>query len=372
MKVLFIGPLPEPTTGQSLACQVLLDALRQRHEVEVVNLSKNTFRQGVSSPRRVAEVGAILREVRRASPADVVYLTIAESIAGNLKDLAIYVVCRHRLRRLVTHLHGGAGIRRILLGRRHPLRRANEHFMRRLGGVIVLGSRQVDLYSHLVAPDRLHVVPNFAQDALFIPVDAIDTKFAEARPLRVLFLSNLLPGKGYLELLDAFERLSPATQSLIRLDFAGGFESPADESRFLQRILHFPGVTYHGTVRGDAKRALFQQAHVFCLPTYYAYEGQPISILESYAAGCAVITTNHSGIGDIFTADANGIEVEARSVTSLQGALERAVQGVDTLHAMARANRAEAEACYRTDSHTDRLVAILESTAARARREEAQ
>lgn len=367
MKVLFIGPLPEPTTGQSLACRVFLDAVEHKHDVVVVNLSKSTFRQGVSSLSRIVDVVRILLEVRRhRDGADVIYLTIAESIAGNLKDLAIYLICRRRLSRVVIHLHGGAGIRRILLRKGHPLRRVNEFFVRRLGGVIVLGQRHAPLFAHSVSADRLHVVPNFAQDELFETRERIDAKFHDATPMRVLFLSNLLPGKGHVELLEAYRSLDESLRAKMRLDYAGGFESSEDESAFLLQVRATPGAEYHGTVRGEAKRALFQQAHVFCLPTYYPYEGQPISILEAYAAGCAVITTDHSGIGDIFAGGVNGLQVEPRSPSDLRKALEQVVTRVDGMRAIALANRDEADRKFRTCDYNARLMAILDSTAARA------
>ena len=52
------------------------------------------------------------------------------------------------------------------------------------------------------------------------------------------------------------------------------------------------------------------------MPTYYPYEGQPISIIEAYAMGCVVISTNHSGIPYIFS-DKNGFIVEKNSISSL-------------------------------------------------------
>ena len=70
---------------------------------------------------------------------------------------------------------------------------------------------------------------------------------------------------------------------------------------------------------GEKKRRLFAEAHVFCLPTYYSYyEGQPISILEAYASGCVVITTDHGGICDIFKDKINGFRVEKRSCLSIK------------------------------------------------------
>lgn len=364
MTVLFIGALPEPVTGQSLACQVFLDELRRHHKVEVVNLSKAGFRHGADSLARFRGVlGIVLSVWRRRRRADVIYLTISESRAGNLKDLLIYLMCLRRLRRMVVHLHGGAGLRLIMLGPRGVFRRMNEFFARRLGGAIVLGSRHVDLFAGVLPPERIHMVPNFAQDYLFVGPGQIDAKFAAPVPLRVLFLSNLIPGKGYLELLDAFLVLTPATQASLHIDFAGGFEDDAQQAAFLERIRPYPHLRYHGIVGGEAKRALFQEAHVFCLPTYYLYEGQPISILEAYAAGCAVITTDHSGIGDVFRHEENGFEVAKQSVADLAAALAAASADPERLRAMAHTNRDTAQREYRTQIYNDRLMRIVEGVA---------
>jgi glycosyltransferase involved in cell wall biosynthesis len=360
MKILFIGTLPEPVTGQSLACQVLLDELRKRHEVEVINLSKAEFRQGVSSLARVRQICGVLWSVwRKRGACDAIYLTTSESLAGNLKDLLIYLLCWRRLPALAAHLHGGAGMREIMLGGRRTLRALNAFFVRRLGAMIVLGKRHVDLFAGVMAPERIRIVPNFAQDAFFTSPQDIDRKFARTEPLRLLFLSNLLPGKGHLELLEACLSLSPQQRARVELDFAGGFESPQQQQDFLRRMQGSPQVRYHGVVHGEEKRRLFAAAHVFCLPTYYPYEGQPISILEAYASGCAVITNDHSGIFDIFTPGVNGHGVVKRSVESLRSAIEQSLAQPQILHGMARTNHELALRSYRTTRFTDDVIAII-------------
>jgi glycosyltransferase involved in cell wall biosynthesis len=361
MTVLFLAPLPDPITGQSLACRVLLDELTVRYRVVVVDMTKRDFRQGASSLGRLWEVARILRQAwRMRNAGDVIYLTISESFAGNLKDLLIYAICYRRLSRMVIHLHGGAGIRHLLMAERGLRKALNSFFLRRLGAVIVLGQRHVDMFAGLVAAPTIHVVPNFAEDYLFRDPARIEAKFADVPPLRVLFLSNLLPGKGHEELLEAYASLDERRRALITLDFAGGFEAKEQEERFVARLAEWPRVRYHGTVRGEAKKALLDQAHVFCLPTYYPYEGQPISILEAYASGCAVITTDHSGIGDVFTDGRNGYQVDVRSSPDLRRALEQAVDDVGRLRGMALVNRQVADHEYRTSTHTARVLRVIE------------
>lgn len=362
VKVLFIGPLPDPVTGQSLACQVLLDELKRHHDVEVINLSKQTFNQGLDSLQRVREVLGIAWQVaRRHSGTDVVYLTTSESVAGNLKDVLLLALCGRRLSSVVVHLHGGAGMRELLRPNRPLLRGLNAAFLKRLGAVVVLGERHVDIFSDFVDRRRIHIVPNFAQDELFLDDAAVSAKFDNLDPLRLLFLSNLLPGKGHLELVDGLRRLPADQQRRLHLDVAGAFASDEDRADFEARVAGLPGVQIHGVVRGAQKRELLARAHLFCLPTYYPYEGQPISILEAYAAGCAVLTTDHSGIFDIFTPGENGLAVEKRSPESVAQALARALAAPQQLREMAIANRRAAQEKYRTTRYTERLTGILQA-----------
>jgi glycosyltransferase involved in cell wall biosynthesis len=343
----------------------MIDGLASRHDFEVVNLSKPTFRNGVDSLGRVREILGILRTVRgKQKSADLIYLTVSESIAGNLKDLAIYAACWRRLDRFVIHLHGGAGMRLILGGSPPLLGRLNRFFVRRLGGVIVLGESHARMYRDIVRPPRLHIVPNFAQDHLFRSDAEIDAKYAAAGPLRLLFLSNLIPGKGHEELLEAVAALAPDTRRRLRLDFAGGFESVGAESAFLAKLAAVPEAQYHGTVHGEAKTALLRNAHLFCLPTYYPYEGQPISILEAYASGCVVMTTDHSGIRDVFRDGVNGVQVEKRSPASIAAALTRLLSDPASLRPVGFANRREADLKYRTSTYTAALDAVLRSVGA--------
>lgn len=360
--VLFVAPLPPPMTGQSIASLALRDDLLQRrHPVRVVDLSKQSFRSGFSSLGRVVEIAGVIAKVVAARfSTNHAYFTVAESVAGNLKDLLIYLCLLGRLDTTYIHLHGGAGMR-PLLSQRHPwLRRLNGLFLRRLGGVIVLGDRLASIYDGLVPPDRVHIVKNFAPADTFVTLAQLREKLAGRPPLRLLYLSNLLPGKGYDDLLAAVKLLPRGVLQGLQIDFAGGFESEADQQAFLQAIRDVPQVKYHGTVQGEVKRRLLKQAHVFCLPTYYPYEGQPISILEAYASGCAVLTTDHSGIFDIFTPGTHGLAVEKKNPQSIAAAITVLASDALQLRRFCVANARTARREYRVEKHLHQLRGALQ------------
>jgi glycosyltransferase involved in cell wall biosynthesis len=362
MKLLFVAPLPKPITGQSIACELLFNSIKKKYTVNLIDINKKSFNQGFNSLLRFFVIVAILRKIYlRKVNVDLIYFTVSESMAGLLKDIAIYIICWFKLHRMVIHLHGGAGMR-FLLSKKHPLLRfINSFFLKRIGGVIVLGDRLKSIYVGLVPAGKLYVVPNFANDEFFVERSTISAKFDSLAPLRLLFLSNLLPGKGHVELLAAFALLPVEHRRRLRVDFAGGFESSHDEKQFRQQVQNVEDmeIHVHGVVQGEHKRQLLEKAHLFCLPTYYPYEGQPISILEAYASGCAVMTTDHSGIFDTFTPGMNGLEVLPRNSQSIATALIQALAQPEKLYEFAKNNSLHANQKYRASIHLEALEKII-------------
>lgn len=346
-RILFIGPVSPPVTGQSLACDVLIKELGDSYEFEIVNLNRDpdstesgAFHHIKTSLKRIMHVAKLKSEC------DIIYFTGAESVAGNLKDLLFYLACVGKLDRVVMHLHGGAGMRRLMRGPTGFFRWLNWPFLRRFGAVIVLGERMRDIFRGAVPPQRLKFIANFAEETHFTSHPQIDAKFDNPVPLQLLFLSNPLPGKGHAEIVVAFSRLAPHYQQKLRINFAGRFFDPNEELRFRQTIAPFAELNYLGILSGEPKRLALANAHIFLLPTYYPYEGQPISILEAFASGCAVITTDHSGIFDTFTDGVNGYAVEKQSAESLKKAFETITDGSEVMRRFAHENLDHAHANF--------------------------
>ncbi len=361
MRILFIAPFPPPITGNSLAVKVLKDYLFQFHEISQVDLSKKSFKSGFNSLGRFFEIMKLLKLIRtRKKYTDLIYFTVSESVAGNIKDLLIYLLCYRNLSKTVIHLHGGAGMRVLLLHNTGLLNRINKFFISKLAAVIILGQRHYDIYSGLLPDSKIFIVPNFAEDYLFSSELEITKKFKDTSVIRLLFMSNLIEGKGYLELLEAFSELPKNLKGRFTIDFAGGFESETDKNAFITHISHERQVRYHGTLNGEDKKKLFQSSHVFCLPTYYAYEGQPISIIEAYAAGCFVITTDHSGIFDIFTDGINGIAVKKKSSEDIKKVLISIECNTKMLLPVSLNNLQKANMHFRPSNYNQKMREILE------------
>ncbi len=358
MKILFIAPLPPPHTGNSLPILKLVNSINVDHNAYVIKTNKKKHKAGITSIGRIFKIISILYQVAlRHKRFDKVYLSIAESGPGNVRDLFIYFILRKRLNSTYIHMFGGAAMQKILEPSNSLRFKLNKKYISKLAGVFVEGKAQKDTFSNVIKPDNIHIVPNFAENHLFTTLTNINSKFENFNQVRILFLSNMLTGKGHIELITSYNNLRPETRKNIRIDFAGKLVS--DKELFLDSINGSPNVIYHGIVSGENKRKLFADAHIFCLPTYYPYEGQPFSIIEAYAAGCAVITTNHSGIGYIFANGINGIEVEKKSIESLCKTIENAVQNKDALCQYACKNFNTASLVYTEENFIKTVRKIL-------------
>ncbi len=359
MKILFIAPFPPPLAGHSLVAKVFYDGLRRHHKVIPVDFNKESFVEGISSINRIFEILAVLKRVYlNQKKADRIYLTISESFAGNLKDLFIYILCYNKLNRFYIHLHGGS-IKRTLWDKYPFLNSINRFFIKRMAGVILSGESHKEVFADKLPEQKTFIVPNFALDELFSSKESVLTNFSNLTPIRLLYMSNMIDKKGYLVLANAYLSLEAEVRKNFRLDFAGRFEFESQKAEFTALIDGHPDITYHGVVSDTEKERLFKNSHVFCLPTSY-FEGQPVSILEAYAAGSIVLTTPQSGILDIFDVNRNGYLVIPGSSESISEILTKISSDKSKLADIALFNREEAMSKYRPTIYNANLLRIME------------
>jgi glycosyltransferase involved in cell wall biosynthesis len=237
----------------------------------------------------------------------------------------------------------------------------NKIFIQRLAGVIISGESHLPIFNQIIDREKIHIIPNFASNDLFVSEQQIIEQFSNDQPLRILYLSGLERKKGYNELADAYLKLDPESRGSIQIDFVGRFyDSEADKKMFLEKIAGAGNIHYHGVVDNSQKQEFLLKAHAFCLPTSHL-EGQPISILEAYASGCVVLTTCPPGILDIFTSGVNGFGIRDGSAESVKLALETVIDNREGLLQIALNNRRTAGEQYRTAKFNARLRAILET-----------
>jgi len=360
-KLLFIAPLPPPTDGQSKASAEALKAfVEMGWSIDVLNIGRLRIKRSVLTEiHRVIEVFVFLFKIFLYSrKSDVVYISLSESYLGNFKDLLMYSLLFGKLNHVTIHMLGGTGMDK-LLNQNRITSFLNGFFMRKMNAVIVEGARGKSIFKKYFPQNKIKIIHNFADDYLHSTSDEVIKKFKNNETLNILYLSNLLHGKGYMELFEGYVKLPSHIRQKITLTFVGGFQDVKSERDFLNLIADESGIKYLGNfIDGEEKRELFLKSHVFCLPTYYPYEGQPISILEAYATGCSVITTDHAGIPDVFIDDTNGFYVKKEDSDDIARVLTDVFFNMEKVQKIAISNLFEAEQIYKSKTYRDKIKSI--------------
>jgi glycosyltransferase involved in cell wall biosynthesis len=143
-----------------------------------------------------------------------------------------------------------------------------------------------------------------------------------AQPSRsslVLFLGRMEPAKGIFDLLEAIAALRAAVPD-VRLVCAGDGDRIA-VARYAERLGIADAVKFTGWVGPSGKRALFEAAAVYALPSYD--EALPISLLEAMAAGVPAVACAVGGIPEVVTDGVSGFLIAPGDTASLERALRR-------------------------------------------------
>jgi glycosyltransferase involved in cell wall biosynthesis len=133
--------------------------------------------------------------------------------------------------------------------------------------------------------------------------------------VKILYLAHCTREKGLFDTMTATalanqrlaERQSPIS---LRLLVAGGFVTAEEEAEFKQ-LMAQPSmaelVRYFGFVSGDEKHRLLREADLFCFPTYFQNENQPVNLIEAMAFGLPILTTRWRSLPELFPADYPGL-----------------------------------------------------------------
>ena len=211
-------------------------------------------------------------------------------------------------------------------------------FVSRCRFITVVGENQKRRLAALGVPaNKILIVPNTCELPV-IPPEEIAAKQKSA-PVRVLFLSNLIDTKGYVEYLEALDLLSQIAGltfeavlcgEIMFSRFCEHFVAVDEATRRIEekvaRINQSQGVrvVWIRGAKGKQKAALFREAHILVFPSRYKVEAQPLVLLEAMASGCAIIT---SMVGEIpWTVGDAAVKLSDTSVAAVAAALERLIR----------------------------------------------
>lgn len=193
--------------------------------------------------------------------------------------------------------------------------------------------------------EKMVVKPNFVPDP----------SIGGGRGNYALFVGRLSPEKGIQTLLRAWERLG----GRIPLKIAGDGPLAGDVANAQQRI---PGVEWLGHLSPATIMTAMQDATLLVFPSEW-YEGQPRTILESFAVGTPVVAADLGAMGELIRVGYTGVHFRPGDPGDLARAVEAAFADPMALARMRERTRAAFEACYTAEENYHRLIEIYREVA---------
>lgn len=340
--IIVIGRFPPPTDGQAQATRRLADDLATKWQVHAVDTMIPADAPALEKIRHYRRIGRAFRAQLDAHPkAPVVWTSISPEPAGHWRDL-LTIFPRIWGRTVVAVVHWGKFAEVFTHpGTRWSARRRIPALFRTVFTTQVLS----DACAPWMPERRRAVIPNTLDAALIPDADAVRQRRAggvPARP-RILFVANMLPQKGWPDVLQAAARLQ-ADGLQADWIFAGAwpdeetraaFHAQVDELGLSDQVTHLGAV-----VDRHALAAEYLAADLFVLPSWLR-EAQPLTIMEAMAAGVPCVVADDGGMPDLIGTDAGKV-IPARDPAKLAMAIRELLEPDEwTAASLAARNRFE-------------------------------
>lgn len=326
--VIIIGQLPPIITGQSLVTADVYDILyKNGAKIKAYNLVYTEYRYFKKFIVLFKIFFGLSLDIILSN--SVIYISAARTRSGFLRNAYFIILSSLFKRKILVHFH--CGEYNDFLDQNGVLfLRFAKFIFEKVDVSIILGNSLLKNYSSIFNNKmQVFVIPNG------IKIQKKTEYIKYNSDVNILFMSNLIESKGYLDLLEAISILVNKNKiENIKLDLCGKFLDHEDNVSYSNieeysnyfkdfisknRLTNY--VNYHDLVTGNIKERLLQECDIFVLPTYYSTEAQPLSILEALSYGKIVITTDHRGIPDMVIDGYNGLIVDKKSPLSISEAI---------------------------------------------------
>lgn len=338
-RVVFIMHLPPPVHGAAMMGQYIKNSklINETFDCTFVNesLSSSVSEVGSFNRKKILNLICHLRNIRsllKECRPDLVYMT-----PGGIPGMGIIryyleskIINQFNCRKII-HFHN-----------KGTKEKSEKWYMRwyykvlfKNSHVILLSKYLTNQYETILSSKDISICPN--------GISEIETDLVKSTNVvpHILFLSNLIPDKGVLVLLDALSILKSKNIKFVG-DVVGSESKGLDKNTFIQEIDKRnlqDCVVYHGPKYGKDKDAFFCNSDIFAFPTYYKGECFPLVLLEAMRYSLPCVSTYEGGIRDIIQDGYNGFLCKQKDSLSLAVSLQRLIEDADMRNVMGNNGR---------------------------------
>lgn len=300
----------------------------------------------------------------------ILYSMLSTSKLGVIRDFILINIGYLLNKKIILHLHGG-GFENLFSPSSRLIKKLIYFNLKHSTNIIVLTEniKYQFRYFNTQITDKIIVIGNC------LPVDiteppATNKEIDLTRRIELLYLSSLMPSKGYLDIIQALIQMTEAERKYFHLNLCGNFIDAITECKhvihdentlleYVNKLNLQKTITYYGELTGRKKIEIFKSSDVFILPTYYPWEGQPLSIIEAMAFSLPVITCKNNGISEMIINEFNGFFVKPRSPIEIKNVLLTFINKPKCYNILSKNARKQYEINYRRKKHLSKMFSLF-------------
>lgn len=365
-KILFFTSFPPPNTGQTIATKLIYDQLLTYFQLDVINTSnKNRFSgRPISSIIHFVRIPINYARLLYAlirHKYDKVYLVYSSTKWGLLRDFfSVFIIKKISNAHIIAHIHSG----NYGLFDRPPFSFLLKYTNKTLNKIIFLSPSLVKTTSPFLENKKCFLPNMISNDIKSNKEDVVVNieKIANNKIFKIIFVSNLIPEKGFWDLIESMEFIDKRISRNISISLVGACSSKI-KKQISDKITNEElggRVKLIGPIsdRQELKN-IYKKAHLFVLPTYYKIEAQPLSIIESFNSGTPVISTHHASIPEMVTENQNGFLVPKKNAKEISKAITKLYLDRDLWKKMALNSRTSYDAYFSSKVLSKKLLKIF-------------
>lgn len=365
-------------SGQAMMFVAFVDFLKsQNYEVKVINLVSrySDIQVGTIAWKRILEYFSIILKsikVFSGSPRSVVYITTAQSRGGFYRDFIFINLARIFNCKVVIQQFGSNFS--SFYNDLSPVMRFFVRYTFNTGKRIIVEGE----YSK----EHFKILKNYSQKVIAISnglpernlkLPSHGKSHEKNTTFNLLYLSYMIESKGYWDVLMGVNILVNRMKQNVRCTFSGIFKTSVDNEmfdnetdakesffKFIKQNSLENYITYYEGVRGTEKANQFIASHVFLLPSYFKFEGQPVSVLEAMAYGSVPIVTKHRMIPDMVTTE-TGIFVDQKSPEQIADSIKFLIDNPEHYSKLSQASIIRYLERFTLDKYCQNLLTIINS-----------
>ena len=200
-------------------------------------------------------------------------------------------------------------------------RMLEKQYLKSVDGFIFNSKTTQNVVHKLIGNNKPNILAYPPTDRFGDPISEEEIRErAQANPLRILFLGNVIVRKGLHTLINAISFQSSA----FRVDVIGSLDSEPEYTRQIEKLIEQNNLSsfifLHGALDKEPLIEKLRQAHVLVVPS--SYEGYGIVYLEGMCFGLPAIGTTAGAAGEIIEDGQTGYLIEPHDSASLSAQLK--------------------------------------------------